>query len=361
MAEGDAAGEGKRILFVSSRTGRPWGAETSLRILLSNAPPGWEFLLMSSSELIADSLRPFVKLCISIPPPSGRWFTQARRLMTFAASVFRLKGQYDMLVFWDDALFPLAFLRRFGRLAIPMVADIHRIPWERSRSTDKRLLEQMSGTIANSRYVADWRGTVNVEVVPRPIYEGEPPAADETQTQDSPTIVLGIIGRADTEKRIEVAIDAVYRLPARFKLCIYGDLCLTGEYGQELRRRASRTNQIVFRGYLDTEEIYREVDAVIVCNPTEAFGRTVGEAMVRSKVVFVPDRGGAKELVDDSVSGFVYRALDAESLARAIELAYGPDSEINLLRLRARQKIISELSPEVIAQRYFGALASFAK
>jgi hypothetical protein len=42
-------------------------------------------------------------------------------------------------------------------------------------------------------------------------------------------------------------------------------------------------------------------------------------------------------------------------------LAYGPDSEINLLRLRARQKIISELSPEVIAQRYFGALASFAK
>jgi glycosyltransferase involved in cell wall biosynthesis len=118
--------------------------------------------------------------------------------------------------------------------------------------------------------------------------------------------------------------------------------------------------RILFRGYTATDQIYDEVDGLIVCNEREPSGRTVGEAMLRSKVVFAPDRGGALEYFENSVTGFEYRALDAQSLTRSIEEAFEPERDLPLLGRRAREKILTERSPRHVAEKYFDALSRTA-
>ena len=347
----------KRVLFVNSGT-EPWGAEVSLRNLLGSAPPGWECSLLACSQAVVDVCRPFVNEVHLVPPRRGK----LRNLETFFASVWALKEQYDVVVLFNLRLLPIALIAWARQSGIRVVADLHDAPVGLDRALSRFCLRFTAGNIAISRFVVDHLGISHADIVPRPIPEGrtggvEPPAVDGI----SP-IVLGIIGRVDPEKRIDVAIDAVRDLPARFQLHVYGDPCLAEEgYLQALMNRASPGARTVFRGYLNADEIYAEVDAVIVCNDREPSGRTVGEAMVRSKIVFAPDRGGAQEFFDDSVSGFVYRALDPQSLARAIAFAFGPSSDADLIRRRAREKILHERSPQAVADEYFSVLERAVK
>jgi len=342
----------KRVLFVNSGT-EPWGAEVSLRNLLGSAPQGWECSLLACSEAVADVCRPFVNEVHLVQPHRSK----LRNLEIFFASVWALKNQYDVVVLFNLKLLPIALIAWARRSGIRVIADLHDAPVGVDRELSRFCLRFTAANIAISRFVVDHLGISHADIVPRPISEGrtvavEPPAVDAV----SP-IVLGIIGRVDPEKRIDVAIDALRDLPARFQLHVYGDPCLAGEdYLQALMNRAESGARTVFRGYLNADEIYDEVDAVIVCNDREPSGRTIGEAMVRSKIVFAPDRGGAQEFFDDSVSGFVYRALDPGSLARAIASAFGPSSDTKAVRQRAREKILHERSPQAVADEYFGVL-----
>jgi glycosyltransferase involved in cell wall biosynthesis len=130
---------------------------------------------------------------------------------------------------------------------------------------------------------------------------------------------------------------------------------------QVLKSRAAHSTLIDFCGYASADQIYDEVDGVIVCNEREPSGRTVGEAMLRSKVVFAPDSGGALEYFDDSVTGFRYRARDSESLASVIDGAFQPGRDLTRLRGLAREKIIEERSPRAVAEEYFGFLDRVAE
>lgn len=347
----------KRVLFVNSGT-QPWGAEVSLRNLLGSAPPGWECALLACSEAVVDVCRPFVNEVHLVQPRRGK----LRSLGIFFASVWALKDQYDVVVLFNLRLLPIAPIAWARQSGIRVVADLHDAPVGLDRALSRFCLRFTAGNIAISRFVVDHLGISHADIVPRPISEGRTGAVEPPAVDDISPIILGIIGRVDPEKRIDVAIDAVRDLPARFRLHVYGDPCLAEEgYLQALMNRASPGARTVFRGYLNADEIYDEVDAVIVCNDREPSGRTVGEAMVRSKIVFAPDRGGAQEFFDDSVSGFAYRALDSESLARAITFAFGPSSNMDLIRLRAREKILCERSPQAVADKYFSVLEKIAK
>ena len=347
----------KRALFVSA-SAEPWGAERSLRTLLASRPAGWSCGLLCSSEKVAEFCRPFVAEVLVVPGRQGK----LPILREFSRGLRKLGNRYDIVVLFSLKLLPLALIARVASPETRVVADLHGAPTGFDRSVARLLLKTVDGASAISRFVVEHYGIPDIRMIPRPIADSGERKPVSTMSDSESLVVLGIAGRIDTEKRIEVAIDAVRKLPSRFRLHVYGEPYLGGEaYLQQLRQRATDTDRIVFRGYVDPDKIYDEVDAVIVCNENEASGRTIGEAMLREKVAFAPDRGGAQEFFDDTVTGFVYHALDADSLARAIDLAFEAGRDLTLLGSLAREKVISERSPDAVAKEYFGFLGNIVE
>ena len=343
----------RRALFVTA-TEKAWGAEKSLRTLLEAAPEGWSCSLLACSAEVAELCGPFAEKTLLVPVRRDKF----RTLTSFGRAVAESSDDYDVIVLFSLKLLPLALALRARRANVPVVADIHDAPIGLDRNLSRFFLRFVDRTIAISRFVVDHLAIGEPEIVPRPIlddHQRNPSGRSATSTQ----VVLGVVGRIDPEKRIEVAIDAIHSLPSQYRLRVYGDPCIAGDdYLQMLQDRASKSTRIEFRGYRNTQEIYDEVDGVIVCNEREPSGRTVGEAMLRSKLVFAPDRGGALEYFDDSITGFVYQALNASSLARAIEAAFKPGRDSTLVGERARDKIIAERSPRAVALQYFNVLES---
>lgn len=343
---------GMRALFVTA-SAEPWGAERSLRILLESRPSGWSCSLICSSDGVAELCRPVVGEVRLVPARKGKLTTVG----AFSKALLEIGRDYDVIVLFSLKLLPLVLVARAARLKARVVVDLHGAPSGLDFAVARRLLRFVDGAIAISRFVVAHYARPNIAVVPRPIADTAERDGDAVRPVES-GVVLGIAGRIDPEKRIEVAIDALRTLPSRFQLNIYGDTFFGGEeYLRQLKVSVTEVERIRFRGYVEPDEIYDEVDAIIVCNENEASGRTVGEAMLRRKLVFVPDRGGAQEFLDDSVTGFVYRALDSASLATAVESAFHPDRDLSALRSLAREKIIAERSPREVAREYFGLLS----
>lgn len=347
----------KRALFVTT-TETPYGAEQSLRTLLEAAPLGWSCSLLACSQKVADLCGPFAEETRLIGAHSGKLST----LAAFGREIIKLRRDYDVIVLFSLKLLPITLTARARGRAARIVADIHDAPVGMDRRLSRFFLRFADGTIAISQFVVEHLGIHAAMIVPRPIADN----ADGTSlicTETPQTVTLGLIGRLDPEKRIEVAIDAMRLLPPRFVLRIYGDPCVYAgqEYAQALKSRAAYSGLIDFCGYAPADQIYDEVDGVIVCNEREPSGRTVGEAMLRSKVVFAPDSGGALEYFDDSVSGFRYRARDPDSLASVIDTAYQHGRDLTHLRNSAREKIIEERSPRIVAEQYFGSLERIAE
>ncbi|SBS75858.1 hypothetical protein MHPYR_280026 [uncultured Mycobacterium sp.] len=282
-------------------------------------------------------------------------------LLSFAKVVAKLSREYDVIVLYSLRLLPLAMAIRTARPTARIVLNLHDAPIGMDRLLTRFFLSFTDCTIAISQFVIDHLRIKNAVIVPVPIADIPVPTRTDSDSRPSAQTTLGIVGRIDPDKRIEVAIDAMRFLPARFHLNIYGDPAVADEsYMQDLRDRAGDSEQVTFCGYAKVERIYDEIDGVIVCNEREPSGRTVGEAMLRLKLVFAPDSGGAKEHFENLISGFTYRALDAEGLARAVESAFDARQDTSLMRQLGREKMLAERSPRVVAQNYFAALERIA-
>lgn len=87
--------------------------------------------------------------------------------------------------------------------------------------------------------------------------------------------------------------------------------------------------------------------------PVEAFGLAVLEAMAVNLVTLVPDKGGTATLVQDGVTGFQFRADDADHLAaRLVELVHAPADLLNRIAAGTRHRHESRFSANVSLEKY---------
>lgn len=132
------------------------------------------------------------------------------------------------------------------------------------------------------------------------------------------TIVL-YVGRISKEKGLDVLAEAFRRAVARrphLRLAIVGD----GPYRRRLAAALEGTPHR-FLGSLRGPALaaaYASADIFCLPSETETFGQVVLEAGASGLPVIVSDRGGARESVEDGVTGLVARAGDAAAFAAAI-------------------------------------------
>jgi len=130
-----------------------------------------------------------------------------------------------------------------------------------------------------------------------------------------------------------------------FKLFLYGEISDQDYYHACLKtiEKLGLQECVIFGNHQqDVVSIMKEMDFVVLNSFSEAFPRSVIEAMAAAKPVIVTDVGGSAEAVEECVSGFVVTPGDREMLAdRMIRL--GKDKELREKFGAAARKRVEDL------------------
>lgn len=145
--------------------------------------------------------------------------------------------------------------------------------------------------------------------------------------------VLRIVytGRVSDGKRFQDVIDAFFLLKQRwphqmpFHLKVYGEF-ICKDFERMVRNKLNDSglhNHVELLGYHgDIDACYAGQDLLLMPSSTEAFGRTLLEALVRGIPVVTSRSGAPLEVVEEGVCGFFHKPNDADDLAACLENIY---------------------------------------
>ncbi len=189
-------------------------------------------------------------------------------------------------------------------------------------------------TIAISNAVADCigpRGAGHVRIIPLAVdlgrfHPGPPdPELRRTLTSDVDAPLVGIVGRIDPEKGVDLLVRAMDRLEgpaASAHLVVVGarGLALEG-YTEGVHDEARRLlgDRVRFVGRMgDVPAALRALDVLVNASVAEPFGLSVLEAQATGVAVIGTRGGGIPDFVTDGDNGLLV-SRDVDNLARALD------------------------------------------
>jgi glycosyltransferase involved in cell wall biosynthesis len=165
-------------------------------------------------------------------------------------------------------------------------------------------------------------------------------------------------GRFLKLKRVDLLIKAAAMVRDRgydFELEIVGN----GEEEKHIRDMVSSyglDELTVFPGYLSPEETRKEMEKadIYVCtsNKLEGWGAVIYEGLSAGCATIATSLAGATPfLIEDGVTGYVYRSGDAKSLADRLELCLGDRETAKEMGHRAYEQMRNSWNPAEAARR----------
>ena len=133
-------------------------------------------------------------------------------------------------------------------------------------------------------------------------------------------------------------------------LDIFGEVHTEKAYMGEMQSIIEGTGlvgSVVFRGYTSQlAALLKEYDCGIVCSRREGFGLATAEFMAAGLAVIASDTGANSELIEDGVSGLIYRYQDAVDLSAKIETLYRDRDKLNSYGHSARRTVEEKFTIE---------------
>lgn len=132
---------------------------------------------------------------------------------------------------------------------------------------------------------------------------------------DAPVAV--IVASLSSEKRVDVAVEAIGRL-AGWRLLVVGD----GPLADRLRTQAvaACADRVTFTGSLpDVRDAYRAADVALLTSATEGLPGVLVEAALSGLPLVATDVGFVSDVVADGHSGRLVPAGDVEAVCRGLE------------------------------------------
>lgn len=128
------------------------------------------------------------------------------------------------------------------------------------------------------------------------------------------------------------------------------------EYCKSLIPEHHKHRMILTGPRKDVEAIYRCSDFTILCTNSSCHGEGVSnsilESMAFGKPVIATEGGGTAEIIDDKVSGFIYRADNETQLSDAIEILLQDEKKRYEMGVLSMNKIRDVFSLEAATQNY---------
>jgi glycosyltransferase involved in cell wall biosynthesis len=128
-----------------------------------------------------------------------------------------------------------------------------------------------------------------------------------------------------------------------------------GKYKKSLLEKIKTSpfaSRIQVEGWQDNlSQYWKKIDCFIHPADKEPFGRVIIEAMAHNVLVIAADSCGPAEIIQDSVTGLLFKPDDVEELARAMERIAADKDLMRRLSENAKQYVISNFQAEETAEK----------
>jgi len=339
------------VLLVS-HSADVWGAERALldlvplleerlvKLVLAGPPPGpfrtaWAAAGQQSVDLVLPPHRGVRHEPTGERASALALTREATVVGRSALAIARCARQFDLVQ--SESLWGHLETAVGGRLARrPVIMQAHDLV---AAGIGRRLLQTAAGlsaaTVAVSGAVAELTGVHGAGRRTTVLHHGvdldrfSPGAVDpdvRSALGGTPDVALvGILGRLDPEKGVDLLVRAMARLdgPAQAaRLVVVGEgLRTTPVAVAELRREADRLlgDGVRFVGRrTDIPAVMRSIDVLVSASTAEPFGLTILEAMASGTAVVAVATGGVPEIVEDGVTGLLVPAGNDQAMAEAV-------------------------------------------
>ena len=217
-------------------------------------------------------------------------------------------------------------------------------------------------TLVASRTIEDQlrrRGVENVTrsglgVDTRVFSPGQSRAPRITTAKTRPPLLVTYAGRFTGDKELDLLLGAFPRMRARTGATLR--FIGSGPWQTRLERFAATQPGASVLNYVnspvDMAACLAESDVVVVPSQTETFSLVTAEALATGSLVLGPNRGGVRELIEDSNGGMLFKAGDVDSLADTFErISALPAAEREAFGRSGRAHALNHLSWERVMQR----------
>ncbi len=166
------------------------------------------------------------------------------------------------------------------------------------------------------------------------------------------TKLVSCAARLESEKNIVVLIQA-------FKIIVdegtNATLVIMGEGSQrmDLQQRIAElrlSDNVVLAGFrTDVHSVIAASDAFVLPSENEPFGLVLLEAMSLGVPSIAASSGGPLEIIDDGVTGFLFRPNNADNLSKQLLHVLKDSDGCGTLRIRGKKFVIDEFSSSTMA------------
>ena len=136
---------------------------------------------------------------------------------------------------------------------------------------------------------------------------------------DDDAVVVMYVGKLEPKKAPELLLSAVGNVSGNIHLVYVG----SGELESALKSHATRRVHFLgFQNQQAMETVYRIADVVVLPSrgPGETWGLALNEAMACGRAVVASSRvGGAIDLIETNVNGWIFQSGDAEELRQVLQ------------------------------------------
>ncbi|MBW4599657.1 MAG: glycosyltransferase [Calothrix sp. FI2-JRJ7] len=175
--------------------------------------------------------------------------------------------------------------------------------------------------------------------------------------------VIGHFSRLSPWKGQHILIEAIAKSPSQVTAILVGD-ALFGEqeYVKQLHEQVEKLqlqNRVKFLGFRsDIPQLMSACDLVAHTSiAAEPFGRVIVEAMLCGKPVVAAEAGGAIEIVENNVNGYLVTPGEPQELAKIITTCVKEPSKTAILADNALHSARSKFDVQVINQQIAQALS----
>lgn len=188
----------------------------------------------------------------------------------------------------------------------------------------KKCTSKAAKIVCNSRAVMDYYKQYFDNRLLTYVYNGIDAVVKGESDWNNSTFKMVLVGRLSGEKGQLLAIEACKALKNNgqndFSLDLYGDGVDKGIIEKRIYDYGLN-NYVHLCGYCDYIPL-SSYHVGLMCSHHEAFGRVTVEYMINAIPVIGVDAGGTSEIIENNISGMLYRNEDVNDLYSAIKKLY---------------------------------------
>lgn len=175
---------------------------------------------------------------------------------------------------------------------------------------------------------------------------------------DTDEINFVFVSRIMKDKGIEEYLECAEYITRKYKNVNF-HICGFCEDDYEARLKTFTDRKtVIYHGMVnDIREIYKECRAVIHPSYHEGMSNVLLEASACARACICSDIAGCREIVDDGVTGFLFKPENSKSLIAAVEKFLSLDDESRLkMGICARAKVEKEFDRQIVVNAYINEI-----